>query len=113
MIGDLDITDYACHPLREPTPARFFLRKLLSTLRRERIKPRLAILLGLSPFRPNQAFLFEPVKRRVERALLDPQQVIRNPSNVGGDRVSMHPLARCQRLQDQQYECALENIVFP
>jgi hypothetical protein len=49
------------------------------------------------------------MKRRVERALLDAQCVIRDLLNVRGDGVSM-PWLMTQRLQNKKIERPLERI---
>src|SRR5215472_2214856 len=79
---------------RKPQPAFLFFSELLAAERRERIEARLAIRLGHSPFGAHPTGLLHAMQRRVERSLLDAQQLIGNGVDVGGNGVAMHALLR-------------------
>src|SRR5512133_322154 len=96
----------------EARPALFFLRQLLFPQRGERIEARLAILFGGAPRRTDPAFLFHSMERRVERSFLDAQHLGGHLLNLRRDRVAVHRAARRERLEHEQAESALEDIVL-
>src|ERR1700730_3987594 len=51
------------------------------------------------------------LQRRIQRALLDLKNVIRNPLNRIGDLIPMHLARALQSLQDQKIECSRRNLV--
>ena len=53
----------------------------------QRIEAGAPVVLGCAPFGRNPALVLEAVQRRVERALLDAQQIIRNLLDALGDRL--------------------------
>jgi len=93
-------------------PALPLRGELAATLGRQRVKPRLAVLVSHSPFRFDPTLLLHAVQRRVQRAFLDAQQLIGTALDVRGDRVAVHRLPRGQRAEDQQGQCALQHVVL-
>ena len=61
---------------RQALPLRDFGLELLAARLRQRVEARAAVVLRRAPFGRDPALVFEPVDRGIERALLDPQQVI-------------------------------------
>ena len=71
----LRITKHASDAFCEAGPALLFQCQLLAPLCRERVEARFTVLLRHTPLGLQPALLFHPVKRRVERAFLDAQEV--------------------------------------
>src|SRR5580700_1557703 len=67
----------------ETLPAFLLVGELFAAEPRERIEARFAILLGDAPFRADPSGLFHTMQRRVERALLNTQELIGNRVDVG------------------------------
>lgn len=85
-----DITTLSCFDDQidcggEAAPVGGFLFELGAARRGQRIKLGLPACLGFFPFGFNPGFLFQAVQSRVERALLDLQDVARNLLNAFGD----------------------------
>src|SRR5262249_42927722 len=72
----LRIAQHFANARPQPYPACFFFGELLAAERCERIEARLAILFGDSPFGADPAGLLHAMQRRVERPLLDAQQLV-------------------------------------
>src|SRR5262245_40911497 len=92
----------------QPIPAFFLLGKLLSAGSRQRIKLGLAARLRLTPLRFQPTFLFEAVKGRIQRALIDLHGLSRNLPQPLRDGVAMRRLQR-QNLKNQHVERALRD----
>jgi hypothetical protein len=74
---------------------------------RQRIEACFAVVVGGSPFGVDPAARFEPLQRRIERAVIHEQHVLRLLLDVAGDRLAV---ARSpdEGFQDQQVERALQ-----
>src|SRR5215469_4012910 len=108
----LRIAQNLANARRQPYPAFLFFGELFAAERRERIEARLAILLGHAPFRAYPTGLLHAMQRRVERALLDTQQLIGNKMDVGGNGVAEHALLPAQCFENQQHQRALQDVVL-
>src|SRR3954454_22463471 len=75
---------------REPLPAFLFFSELFTAEGRERIEACLAVFPGRAPFGAYPTDLLHAMQRRVERSLLDAQQLIGNGMDPGGDAVAVH-----------------------
>ena len=64
--------------VREPLPAARLFDQLLAAGLGQLVELRLAVVVGVAPLRGDQPLLLEPVQRRVERALVDLQDVARD-----------------------------------
>ena len=94
-----------------PRPVLAFLGELAAAVAREPVVLGLAVVLRRVPFRVDPALLLQPVKRRVERALIDAQHVARDLLDALRDAPAVHRLER-ERLQDEHVERALQEILF-
>jgi hypothetical protein len=75
------------------------------------VKPRPPVVRGRGPGSVDPTQMFHPVEGRIERALLDPQDVVRDRLDVRRDAVAVMRTA-AQNLENQQIERALERIPF-
>ena len=82
-------------------------RQQLSPVTRDLVVLRAAVVVRDAPVRPYRAVELQAVERRIERALLDLQDLVRQQVNGLGDRVAVQP-RRAERMEDQQVERALE-----
>src|SRR5437016_10517608 len=81
---------YACHSFRHPLPLRFFDHKLFSSLIRKSVILEFPIpIWSHLPFGGDPPSLLQPVQRRVQRAVLHLQKIIRSPLNMLADLVPM------------------------
>src|SRR4051812_29847445 len=74
--------EHARHGERHALPLSLFFLELPLALPREAVKLRLAVVLRAAPLGVNPAGFFEPVERRIERPLVDAQDVPRNLLNT-------------------------------
>src|SRR5712672_1421239 len=63
------------HHARNPLPILGLHRKLLLAARRDRVKLRLAVVVGRSPLRSDPPLLLQPQQRRVHRTLVQLQHI--------------------------------------
>src|SRR5262245_51675561 len=93
------------------TPGIGLRVELPATRACQRVELCLAIVLGGAPLGPDPAAPLQPVQRRIERALLDAQRILRDLLNAIGDRP---PVLRLEgeRLEDQEIESPLRQIEF-
>ena len=103
MVGGQHAADRCGHPF----PVLRFFGKLFSSGLGELIELRLAVVLGVAPLGVDQPLLLEPVQRRVERALVDLQDVFGNLVDPQCDAPPVHG-DRGQCLEDQEVERPLE-----
>ena len=94
---------------RQPLPLRQLGLDLLPAGPRQRVEPGPAVGLGGAPLRRDPALMLEPVQRRIERPLLDAQQLVGNLLDALGDRPAVHRLER-DGAQDQEIEGALDEV---
>src|SRR6476619_3166336 len=111
-LGDLGVAQDAGHAVAQPRPALFLERELLSAGGGDRIEPRFAILLRRPPLRAQPAVLLHAMKRRIERPLFDPKEIARRLLNVRRDRIPVHPAIRAERLEHEESEGALKDVVL-
>src|SRR5437867_699061 len=90
----------ALHAAAQPRPALLLERQLPSARLRDRVEPRLAVLLREAPLRPQPSVLGHAVERGIERAFLDAQKIRGHALDARGDRVPVHPAAVAQGLED-------------
>src|SRR4051794_36150149 len=77
--SSLRLRQHPPHPFRQSPPALLLGVELPPPFRSNRIESRLPILFRLPPLPPNPTVLLHSVQRRIERSLLNPQQLVRNP----------------------------------
>src|SRR6185503_13042851 len=83
---------------RQPLPVIRLVGKLLFSRSSQLVVLRLAIVLGAAPFGFDQALLFEPVQRRVQRSLVDDQHVFGHLLYALRDSPAVH-WAKSKRLK--------------
>jgi hypothetical protein len=93
----------------EPFPQRGFLLELFLPGLCKGVVLRAAVLLGHAPLRLDPPLIFEALQRRVERPLLDQQDVARQLTDTARDRPAVQRFEG-QRLEDQQVERALDEV---
>src|SRR5438309_4233888 len=98
------------HELGHALPTPGFCEQLLASSARQRVKLRLAVILRSAPFRNNPAALLEPQQGRIERALVELEQVFRNLLDTLGNAVAVQRAHSMQGLQDNEVERALQNF---
>src|SRR3954471_2647628 len=98
--------------LGQPRPALFLTLQLSSAFRGERVKTRLAILIGDAPLGADPAFLFHTVQRRIKGSFFDAEQFFGNVLDVSRDGVAVHLSLRAESFQYQQGKGALQNVVL-
>src|SRR5580692_2126767 len=101
----------ARHSPGEFLPLRLLRDELLLARRSEAVVLEFAlqILAGWLPFGCNPAFALQPVESRVERAVLDLQQVFRGSLDVLGNLVAMSGPEE-QGAEDQHVQRSLEEL---
>ena len=88
-----------------------FVVELAAAERGQAVELRAAVVVRRAPLGLQQAAHFEPVQRRIQRALLDLQHVARRLLDELRDRVAVHRAA-ADRLQDQHVERARQERRF-
>src|SRR6185436_17497993 len=114
----LEKTQHPRHRFREAQPRVVLGLGGRSTLARQRVELRLAVVLGGTPFGLDKSLLFQPIQRRIQRPFLNPEHIVRELMEPRGDAV---PVVRGggEALQDEQVERALQEVdlsychVFP
>src|SRR6266852_6390145 len=92
-----------------PLPTGMFRREVPPARGGQAVKFCAPVICGSSPFGFDPSFLQEPLERRVERAVLDLENVLRGLLDELGDAVAMHrPPAK--RAQDEQVQGSLQEI---
>src|SRR5215831_8392658 len=86
--------------------------QLLAALACQAIKACLAVVLGCAPLGRDRSFLHELEQDRIERALIDRQQIAADLLDAPGDAVAMLRAEHIQRLQHHQRQGALSNVRF-
>src|ERR1700709_517267 len=102
----------AAHALGETGPALLLLRELFAAGGGERIETGLPVLFRGAPFGAHPAVLLHAVERRIERALLDAEQLGRGLLNVRGDGVAVHLALRFERLEHEESQGSLEDVIL-
>src|SRR5204863_4932369 len=90
-------------------PVRNFVLKLTASSPGQPVELRPALVLGLAPFRGDEALMLQPVQRRVQGALLDLEVVARDLLDAQQDAVAVLGTER-NRFEDEQVERALEEL---
>jgi hypothetical protein len=101
----------AIHRAYQPVPATCVFDELFAASRRQAVIPRLAVVLRSPPEGRDPTSVFEPVQRRVKRAVLDLQNFFRAVLDDVGNCVAVRR-AQNQRLQNEQVQCALQHFAF-
>src|SRR5262245_48348884 len=99
------------NPLRQPFPVGAFILKLPAPCARQTIELRVASCLRGFPLRLQPSASLEAVKSRIERSLLDLQDIFRDLLQPLRNGVAVERRER-HHLQDQHVERALEKIGF-
>ena len=99
------------HGVGHPGPVLALFDELALAVAREPVVLGLTVVLRRVPFRIDPALLLQAMERRVERPLVDPQDVARDLLDALRDAPAVHRLER-QRLQDEHVERALQEILF-
>src|SRR4030095_8012308 len=99
----------AADDVRHAVPvARFFLQ-LFAPGGREPVKARPALVLGLAPLARDEALVLEAIQRRIERALLDAEALLRDLLDAEQDAVAVERAER-NGLEDQHVERPLQQF---
>src|SRR5215467_1328159 len=101
----------ALNTFAQPSPALLLTCQLFSAIARKSIESGLPVLLSRAPFRPDPTVLLHPVKRRIKRALFNPEQLCGYALNVSRNRIAVHSASSSKRLQYEKRECALQYVV--
>src|SRR6202162_3048328 len=95
--------------LREPLPAFLLLGELLSAAAGQLVEAGAPVVLRGAPLRADPPLRFQAVERRVQRPLVDLEDILGELLDPLGDPPSVH--RRCpQRLQDENVESPLEEV---
>src|SRR5262249_39094923 len=94
---------------RELLPAGPLLDEPLAAGRGQSVDTPALIVLRELPVRRARAVTSEPMERRIERPRIDLENILRARSNRLRDAVAM-VLTPTERLQDEEIECALEQL---
>src|SRR5438477_12971302 len=108
--GSFRATEKACHERGHALPTPSFCEQLLASRARQRVKLRLAVILRSAPFGSNPAALLEPQQGRIERALVELEQVFRNLLDTLGDTIAVQRAYGVKGLQNNEVERALQNL---
>src|SRR5207245_1424720 len=87
---------------------RFFSQSALPRCR-ETIVFRLALVFRLTPFARDPALVFQAIQRRIQRALLNLQAILRNLLDAQEDAVTMQR-PEGNGLEDQHVQSALQKV---
>lgn len=90
-------------------PAAVFLPKIFTTRWRDAVILCFTVVFGRAPERSNQPLIFEPMQRRIKRAVLDLQNLLRGLLDDMRDSVSV---SRAQQdgLENKDVERPLKEI---
>src|ERR1035441_2372055 len=96
---------------RQPRPRFLLHAELLAPRRGQPVEPRAPPQLGDAPFGTDPTLVLQPVQRRIERSLVDPQHIPRNLLDAFGDGP---PVLRpgLQGAENEEVERALQEIEF-
>ncbi len=86
------------------------LGELSSPGRSDRVELRLPVLLRGAPFRRNPLLLLHAQERRIERALIELQQLAADLLDPPGEAVAVHRPEHVERAQDEEDQRALEDV---
>src|SRR5687768_14844505 len=94
---------------RHPRPRRALLRQALATGARERVEPRLTIVLGHAPLRCDVSLTLEAIEGRIQGSLPDLQHPLGPGIETLRDAPAMHrPELQC--LEHEHVERALQHV---
>jgi hypothetical protein len=93
----------------EPLPQCGFLLELFLPGPGEGVVLGATVLLGHAPLRLDPRLILEALQRRVERALLNQQNVVRQLADAARDRPAVQRLER-ERFENQEVERALDEV---
>src|SRR5262249_30533234 len=102
-------TQHVRHRFDDEIPLRSFSAETCSTRTRQSIEPRALVVFRSTPGRLDEPFPTEPVKRRIEAAVLDLQQVVGAQPDGLSDAVPVL-WAPLQGAQDEQVERTLQDV---
>ncbi len=94
------------------TPAFRFFLELLASGASQGVILRLAVIFGNTPLGGDPAALLEAQQRRIERSLVQLQQVFRDLLDAHSDPEAVHRPHGIERLQHQQIKCSLQDFAF-
>src|SRR5262245_3912770 len=100
------------HDRREPLPRLRALFKMFQTSWRERVIPRLPVVVGRTPRRLDQAPLLETNQGCIDRALVQKNLIPADLLDPPGDAVAVLRPHCGERLENHQVERALQEIQF-
>jgi hypothetical protein len=98
-----------CHRARQPFPGGLFVLQPPPAGGGQTIEASAAVVLGRSPVGGDPPLPFEPLQRRIQRPLLHLQDIIRQLADALSDRPAVQRF-ECDGFQDQQVECALQQV---
>lgn len=101
---------HGVHDGRHTVPGLSFLGELAPAGRRERVEPRLAIVLSGAPGAAQQSTLFQAHQRGVQRAHIELKGASRDLLETGGYRVAMLWSEGIQGLKDHHVQRALQDV---
>jgi hypothetical protein len=94
----------------EGVPLVLLLPEPRPTESREAVELRPPVVLGRAPLRADPPAVLETVERRVQRTLVDLEDVRRALLDAHGDAPTVHGLVDLEDLEDEQVQRALEQI---
>src|SRR5262245_14831866 len=101
-----ELVDKPC----EPAPALRLLRQGPFTRARQRVELGFAVRFRPAPGALDPALLLHADERRIQRALVERQRMVRDPRETGRERVGMKGPHRGQGAQDDEIERPLQQL---
>src|SRR5437762_789834 len=108
--GSFRTAEKACHERGHAFPTLCFCEQLFAASPRQRVKLRLAVIFRGAPFGSDPATLLEAQQGRIERALVQLEQVFRNLLDTLGDAIAVQRAHGVKGLQNNEVKRALQNF---
>src|ERR1041384_2574008 len=99
---------HADHHPGDAIPVLGFELELPAACCGDRVELRLAVVVGRAPRRGDPLLLHEPHEAEIDRALIDPQRLLRDLLDAAGNAVAMQRAHGVERLQHHEIERALQ-----
>src|SRR3954471_5219658 len=105
-VPEQELVDQPC----EAAPALGLLREGAFTRARQRVALGFAVRFGPAPGALDPAFLLHANERRIQRALVERERMVRHLRETGRERVGMKRPHRGQGAQDDEIERPLQQL---